>query len=258
MLFVIDCGNTNIVGGAFSDGKLVDTFRIQTVAGKTEDEYGVIVAAILRDKGLDPRKARTVLVSSVVPALSSAMLRMATHVFGIKPVLLNSGIYPCLPINVIAKDEIGPDLVANAVFAWETYRSASLVVDFGTALTFTALDAAGNICGVAIAPGLGTATASLSTSTARLPTVPLENPSSVLGKNTVQAIQAGVVIGYTGLVEHMVKSFRDELGDIKVLGTGGMCRVLADRTTVFDLYDPNLTLKGMAMISAYANCPEAR
>jgi type III pantothenate kinase len=251
MLFVIDAGNTNIVGGAYKDGVLVDTLRIRTVQGKTEDEYGVIVSAILRDRGIDPRDIRRVVISSVVPQLTASVEKMAGHVFGVEPVLLGASVYPRLPIKVIAADEIGSDLVADALGAWELFGGASLVVDFGTALTFTAIDAAGTIAGVAIAPGLGTAAASLSNATAQLPAVPLEAPASAMGKNTVQAIQAGVVLGYAGLVDSMVARIKAELGGAKVVATGGLCRVLSGLTSAFDAIEPDLTLNGLAAMERY-------
>lgn len=252
MLFVIDAGNTNIVGGAFEGGRLVEQLRIRTVPGKTEDEYGVIVSAILRDKGLDPKAMDQVIVSSVVPPLTAAMEKMAAHVFGVKPTVVNASLYARLPLRIIAPDEIGSDLVANALAAHTMFKSPCLVVDFGTALTFTAVDRDATISGVAIAPGLGTAAASLASATAQLPSVPLEQPPSPLGKNTVQAIQAGVVLGYTGLVEYMVKAMKDELGGAKVVATGGLCRVVSGRTSVFDAVEPNLTLNGLALMAGFA------
>lgn len=251
MLFVIDAGNTNIVAGAYENGRLEETLRIRTVAGKTEDEYGVIVKAVLQDRGIDPAAIDRVIISSVVPQLTAAMEKMAAHVFGTKPVTLNASVYRRLPIRVIAADEIGSDLVADALAAWTMFGEACLVVDFGTALTFTAVDSSGTIAGVSIAPGLGTAAGSLSSATARLPSVPLEAPPSVLGKNTVQAIQAGVVLGYTGLVEYLVAKIKSELGGAKVVATGGLCRVLMGLTDVFDAVEPDLTLDGLALMASF-------
>ncbi len=251
MLLVIDAGNTNIVGGVYQDGKLLDTLRIRTVAGKTEDEYGVIVRAILADRGRELCDIKRVIISSVVPQLTAAMDKMAKHLFALEPLILGAAIYKRLPVHVIAADEIGSDLVADALAAWELFHGACLVVDFGTALTFTAVDGTGTICGVSIAPGLGTAAASLASATAQLPTVPLEAPVSAMGKNTVQAIQAGVVLGYTGLVEYMVKRISSELCGAKVVATGGLCRVITGLTTVFDLVEPDLTLNGLALMEQY-------
>lgn len=252
MLFVIDAGNTNIVGGVYDSGTSVETLRIRTVQGKTEDEYGVVVKAILLDRGIEPKTINRVIISSVVPQLTTAMGKMARHLFGVEPVILGPSVYARLPVTVVAAHEIGSDLVADAMAAWTRFASACLVVDFGTALTFTAVDSRGAIIGVSIAPGLGTAAGSLATATAQLPSVPLEAPSSAMGRNTVEAIQAGVVLGYTGLVEYLVARIRGELGgSAKVIATGGMCRVLSGLTDVFDEIDPDLTLSGLAKMEEY-------
>lgn len=251
MLFVIDAGNTNIVGGIYDSGRLLETLRIRTVPGKTEDEYGVVVRAILLDRGIDIRQVDRVILSSVVPQLTASMEKMARHLFGVEPVVLGPAVYDKLPVTVVAAHEIGSDLVADAVAAWNRFGGACLVVDFGTALTFTAVDSHGAIVGVSIAPGLGTAAGSLSKATAQLPSVPLEAPVSAMGRNTIEAIQAGVVLGYTGLVEYMVGRIKSELGGAKVVATGGLCRVLTGLTTVFDEVDPDLTLGGLAEMERY-------
>ena len=251
MLFVIDAGNTNIVGGIFDRGSLVEPLRIRTVTTKTEDEYGVMVRAILNDRGIELSGVDRVIISSVVPQLSAAMAKMARHLFGVEPAILGPSTYGVLPVTVLAAHEIGSDLVADALAAWTKFRGACIVVDFGTALTFTAVDRNASISGVAIAPGLGTAAGSLSRATAQLPTVPLEAPKSALGRNTVEAIQAGVVLGYTGLVNHLVATMKEELGGAMVVATGGLCRVLADQTDVFDAVEPDLTLQGLALTESY-------
>jgi type III pantothenate kinase len=251
MLFVIDVGNTNIVGGAYKDGRLIDSMRIRTVQGKTEDEYAVIVRVLLEDRRINPADIDRVIISSVVPQLTSSMEKMARHLFHADPIILGPTLYPKLPVKVIAVDEIGSDLVADALAAWNHFHGACLVVDFGTALTFTAVDGTGRIAGVSIAPGLGTAAGSLSRNTAQLPSVPLEVPASALGTNTIQAIQAGVVLGYTGLVEYLVKKITTELGGAKVVATGGLCRVISSLTDVFDAIEPDLTLDGLASMEKY-------
>jgi type III pantothenate kinase len=175
---------------------------------------------------------------------------MAKELFQADPLILGPAVYPSLPIKVIAPEEIGTDLVANAVAAFERVRGACIVVDFGTALTFTALDASGEIRGVAIAPGLGSAVAGLSRDTAQLPRVPLECPPSALGKNTVQAIQAGIVYGYIGMVEHLVRRISQEMAEeVKVVATGGLCRVVSPHTKIFNVVEPNLTLYGLEAIA---------
>ncbi|HSV55526.1 MAG TPA: type III pantothenate kinase [Magnetospirillaceae bacterium] len=250
MLMAIDIGNTNIVGGVYDGTLLRETLRIRTVSRKTEDEYVTVFRAILFEKGVDPATVDRVIVSSVVPALTGAIAAMSFRLFRSEPVVLGPSHYSRLPIRVIAQDEIGTDLVADAVAAYDKVRGACIVVDFGTALTFTCVSCAGEILGVAIAPGLGTAVGALSRDTAQLPNVPLTPPPSVLGLNTVQAIQSGVVLGYTGLVEHIVREMRREAGgSAQVLATGGLCRVVAQITKVFDYIEPDLTLDGLAIIA---------
>ncbi len=253
MLMAIDVGNTNIVGGVYESSRLLETLRIQTVAKKTEDEYVTIFRAILAERGIDPGSVDRVIVSSVVPALTGAISAMVTRLFRIDPMVLGPALYSRLPVKVIAQDEIGTDLVADAVAAYGKVGGACIVVDFGTALTFTCVSGAGEIRGVSIAPGLGTAVGALSRDTAQLPNVPLAPPPSVLGQNTVQAIQAGVVYGYTGLVEYLIARMVRELGEeAKIVATGGLCRVVSQLTNIFDYVEPDLTLDGLERIARLA------
>ncbi len=252
MLLVIDVGNTNIVGGAYRDGRMVTSLRIHTVPKKTEDEYSTIFRSILADRGISPGDIDRVVVSSVVPVLSGAMQAMCEHLFGSTPIILGPAVYPRLPLKIPSPHEIGADLVADALAAWTKTGGASIVVDFGTALTFTCVDSLGAILGVSIAPGLGTAVAALSRDTAQLPTVQLQAPRSVIGTNTVMSIQAGVVHGYAGLVTHLVGRMKKEMGgNVRVIATGGLCKVIAGIVDVFDDVDPDLTLDGLALVAAF-------
>jgi len=259
MLLAIDVGNTNIVGGVFKDSLLLFTFRIQTVPNRTEDEYAVIFRAVLASRGFEQSSIDRVVLSSVVPALTSTIAGMTKALFQTEPLVLGPALYPYLPIKVIAPEEIGTDLVANAVAAFQRVQGACIIVDFGTALTFTAVDAAGQIQGVAIAPGLGSAVGGLSRDTAQLPRVPLECPASALGKNTVQAIQAGIMYGYIGMVENIVQRMSQEMEkEVKVAATGGLCGVISPHTRVFDFVEPNLTLFGLEGIARLIQNTEKR
>jgi type III pantothenate kinase len=252
MLLVIDVGNTNIVGGIYRDSSLVKSLRIHTVPKKTEDEYSIIFTSILADRGVEPSDIDRIVVSTVVPGLTDAMMAMCEHLFGVLPIILGPSVYPKLPLSIPSPHEIGADLVADALAAWTKTKGAVIVVDFGTALTFTCVDAKGHILGVSIAPGLGTAVGALSRDTAQLPTVQLTPPASVMGTNTVMSIQAGVLHGYAGLVTHLVKRMKDEMGvNARVIATGGLCRVIDGLVDVFDLIDPDLTLDGLALVAGY-------
>jgi type III pantothenate kinase len=251
MLLVVDIGNTNIVGGVYEGETLVETLRIHTVVKKTEDEYGTIFRAIFQDRNVDPSSIDSAIVSSVVPALTDSICSMVQRMIGRSPLLLGPALYSRLPIKVVNPYEIGADIVADAVAAYRRFACPCIVVDFGTALTFSCVDGSGEILGVSIAPGLGTAVASLSRDTAQLPYVQLSAPPSVLGKNTVHSIQAGVVFGFTGLVEYLVGKMKAELGgEAKVIATGGLCRAISPLTGVFDEIDMNLTLDGLRYIAS--------
>jgi type III pantothenate kinase len=192
---------------------------------------------------------------------------MIEQFFGKKPLIVGPAVYPRLPIRVreSSMTQIGTDLVCNAVEAYCRFRGPAIVVDFGTALTFTAIDATGFIQGVSIAPGIGTAVVSLFENTAQLPSVPLVAPTSCLGENTIHAIQAGVVLGYKGLVEYLVPTMKAELAaigkfspaDIHVIATGGLNSVLQPITNVFGDVDKQLTLRGLKRIWDIAGSKES-
>lgn len=257
MLLVIDVGNTNICGGIYEDspgGSLAHTLRIHTVPKKTEDEYSTIFKAILLDRGIAPSYISEIVLSSVVPSLTEAMCVMCERLFGSSPIVLGPSIYGRLPLTVPSPHEIGADLVADALAAWRKTGGASIVVDFGTALTFTCVGHEANILGVAIAPGLGTAVNALSRDTAQLPFVQLVAPAAAIGTNTIMAIQAGVIHGYIGLVEHMVAKIKAEVGgELRVIATGGLSKTIASLTKVFDAIDPDLTLDGLAYVAEYVS-----
>jgi type III pantothenate kinase len=191
-----------------------------------------------------------VVISSVVPDLTDKIIHVTATLFEKKPIVLGPDIYPRLPIEVLNPYEIGSDLVANAVAAYEKFKTNCAVVDFGTALTFTTLSSGGKIEGVAIAPGLKTAIRSLSQNTAKLFDVPLELPKSVLGKNTVHAIQAGILMGYEGLVKSMLDRIRTEMNDpdLKSVATGGLSSIIAPLNGTFTAIEPHLTLEGLRIV----------
>lgn len=250
MLLTVDVGNSNIVAGIWKGDVIERSWRIHTVSKKTEDEYGTIFRSLFSDAGLDPRSVDRVCISSVVPSLTAAMEAMLLRITGRKPVVVGPAIYDKLPINVVNPYEVGADLVADAMAAYDKCGSACVVVDFGTALTFTIVGADGKMLGVAITPGLGTAVNALSRDTAQLPFVELVAPPEPFGQNTVHAIQAGVVYGYTGLVEYMIARIRSEIKqDLKVIATGGLCSVVAPLTKVFSYVEPDLTLRGLKLIA---------
>ncbi len=266
MLLAIDIGNTNIVTALFHNGELVHTWRIFSDTRRTGDEYSAILASLFRDAGVAVVEINSCVLSSVVPVLIGQFVGLVERMTGRKPIIVDHNLFPLLPVKIpeSAVHEIGSDLVCNAVEAYCRYKSACIVVDFGTALTFTAVDSTGFIQGIAITPGIGTARNSLFNNTALLPSVPLAAPPDSLGTNTVHSIQAGIVLGYKGLVESLIGQMQQDMAqktgipvyDIKVIATGGLNSVLKPITSVFQDVDKSLTLHGLYRIATIVSCEQ--
>jgi len=252
MLLAIDIGNTNIVFGIFEENICNDHWRIQTDTLKTADEYAVIFRSILKAGKICRSKINSLIVSSVVPSLVHPFKEMLNELFPeVQQEFLQPEIYPKLPIRVLNPYQIGSDLVANAVAAVENYGNNTMVIDFGTALTFTTIDKNNKIAGVAIAPGLRTAVAALAGNTAQLPQIHLTPPPSVLGENTTHAIQAGIVYGYAGLVDSIIERTENELTEkLTVIATGGLSSVIVPLTKNIKKVDTMLTLQGLSIINS--------
>jgi len=250
MLLAIDIGNTNIVFGINDFEKWVRNWRIQTDALKTTDEYEVIFSSLLQMGEIDKSKISKVIFCTVVPTLESVFTEMLERLLQIKPVVLGPEIYPKLPVKVLNPNQIGADLVSNAAAAYSKFGDYTMVVDFGTALTFTTIGCDAEIVGVAIVPGLKTAMSSLAGNTAQLPYVHLAFPPSPLGDNTSHAIQAGIMFGYTGLADYMIEKTEQELNHkLNVVATGGLSFEISPQTQRIKNIDQLLTLDGLRIIS---------
>ena len=259
MVLVFDIGNTNIKTAVFENDKLLYEWRVSTDLRRTGDEYFSMLRSLFNDAKISFADIEQVVLSSVVPALIGPFVIVSQHFSGKKPLIIGPDIYDKLPVKVpeTGVHEIGTDLLCDAIEAWCRYKSPCIVADFGTALSFTAVDKDGNIAGVAIAPGIRTAFNSLFSGTAQIPAIPLEIPPTSLGKNTTVAVQAGIVLGYKGLVESLIKNMKEDMeketgtkaSDIKVIATGGLNSMLQPITDVFDFVDKELTINGMLRIS---------
>lgn len=246
MTLTVDVGNTNIAFGVWQDGNWVAHWRLRTDIGKTADEYRVLFRSLLEDDGLRLGSFDSVVVSSVVPALTPAIAAVTERIAERKPLIVRhdlvTGLNPESPIP----PELGSDLLANAVAAWDRFHDAAIVVDFGTALTFTAVSHDARILGVAIAPGLLSAVGALSTNTAQLPAVELQPPPQALARTTEHSIQAGIVYGYVGLVNEVVRRMASEMETAPtVVATGGLAETIAPVMDRFDVVDQWLTLDGL-------------
>lgn len=243
MLLAIDIGNTNVTFGLHDDA-WADTWRL-----KTSDETQQKLSKSLNRHLHQPVK--NVAISSVVPFLTEVLKEQVSKKFKIEPYVITPESYKKLPIDILNPQQIGSDLVADAVAAYEKFKTDCLVVDFGTALTFTLVNDQ-KIQGVNITPGLKTAMYALSSKAAKLNNIPLELPKSVIGTDTTTAIQAGILWGYVGLVEKMIERIGKEVDKkLKVVATGGLSHVLTALESQFDEVDKNLTLEGIKLIRAY-------
>lgn len=253
MLLAIDIGNTNVVFGVYHQGEWINHWRIQTDYKKTADEYEVIFRSLLDGGKIGNSNISSIILSSVVPALVYPFTEMLEGLFDpAKIVSVRPEIYHLLPVKVLNPYQIGADLVANSVAACQKYGKFTMVVDFGTALTFTTIGENAEIKGVAIAPGLNTAVAALAGKTAQLPQIHLSAPPSVLGENTIHAIQSGIVYGFTGLVDSMIERTQDELkAKLTVVATGGLSSVIAPLTRNIKIIEPLLTLDGLMHINNF-------
>lgn len=250
MLLAVDAGNTNIVFGIHDGNEWIHEWRFETVPVRNQIEYEMFLRLNFLESSLDLEAIDTVVVSSVVPQLNVILREFAPALFNIEPFLVGPKIYDRLPIETSNPHKIGTDLIANAMAAFTLYEGNVIVVDFGTALTFTVVNENGMIEGVNIAPGLKTAIKALVGNTAQLPEVPLELPDSVIGKNTVHAIQAGVLWGYVSMVEGMLVRVKDEFGKpVRVVATGGLSSILHPLHQHFDDVSRKLTLEGLRCIA---------
>lgn len=249
MTLAVDIGNTDIVFGIAQNETWTHIFRTRSLTEKPSYYFESALRLHFLEGNLSISDIKTVVLSSVVPPLTDVLCTMLTDLFGQKPIVVEPKAYPQLSVAIDQQDEIGSDLFANAVAAFTQYKRNVVVVDFGTALTFTTVSGEGVILGVAIAPGLKTAVKSLFANTAQLPEVPLVLPNSALGKNTVHAIQAGILFGYESLVRGMITRIRQELdGDCIAVATGGLSSIISSLNGEFVEINRNLTLDGLRII----------
>ena len=246
MILTIDIGNSNIVFGVAGQKEWLKIWRIQTDSSKTADEYEVIFRSLFDSSGINPGEITKTILSSVVPSLIRPFREMLVRLLNHSPLLVEPSMFHKLPVEILKADEIGTDIVADATAAYIRYGGPCMVVDFGTALTFTTIGNSGRILGVAIAPGLLTALKSLTGNTAQLRDVQLMAPPSVLGDSTIHAIQSGIVLGFTGLVDSMVTRTEVELSEkLTVIATGGLSAILQNVSARIQIIDENLTLDGL-------------
>lgn len=249
MILVMDVGNTNIVLGIYKEKDLIYSWRLSTSKDKTSDEYGIQIMQLFDFAQVKKGEITAVVISSVVPPLMNALEDMTFKYFGHKPLIVGPGVKTSMPIRYDQPREVGADRIVNAVAAYELYGGPLIVVDFGTATTYDAISEQGEYLGGAIAPGIGISTEALYTRAAKLPRIELLKPKSIIGKNTVSSMQAGIVYGFIGQTNDIIARMKKELGGkAYVVATGGWAGLVSSESKSVDVVNADLTLLGLRII----------
>lgn len=250
MILVVDVGNTNIVLGVYDREELKKSWRVSTDKNKSSDEYGILIDGLFKYDEMNLKDVESVIISSVVPPIMYTLQAMSVKYCGKEPIIVGPGIKTGMNIRYDNPREVGADRIVNAVSGYKKYGGPIIIVDFGTATTFCAIDKNGDYLGGTIAPGIKISSEALFQRAAKLPKVELKVTESVICKNTVSSMQAGIVHGYVGLVDRIVEMMKQELGgDVKhVVATGGLSYLIAQESKTIDVVDKMLTLEGLRML----------
>lgn len=249
MLLVIDIGNTNIVFGFYREDTLVNHWRVSTVLERTADEYAIVLNSLLYFEKVRLNDIDSVIISCVVPPLLMPFESICSKYVGVKPLVIGPGIKTGMPILYENPQEVGADRIVNAVAGYEKYKKALIIVDFGTATTFDYVTPKGEYAGGAIAPGMMISLEALFERASKLPRVELVKPKDVIGRNTVSAMQAGIVYGYISLVDGIVNRMKETVNTKPhVIATGGLAGLIFQESHSLDEVDEFLTLKGLKIL----------
>lgn len=250
MLLTIDVGNTNITMGVFDDIELLGTFRMTTKRPRTSDEYGYTICGILEHRNIHSTDIDAVIIASVVPDIMHSLTSGIIKYLGVRPLIVSVGIKTGIRIVTENPRQIGPDRIVDAVAGYELYGGPVIVVDFGTATTYDLIGEQGTFEAGVTAPGIETAGRALWGGAAMLPAIEIRKPASILAKETISSMQAGLVYGAIGQTEYIIRKMKEESGymEAKVVATGGLGKIIAAETDSIDVYEPDLTLNGLRLI----------
>jgi type III pantothenate kinase len=249
MLLAIDIGNTSITLGLYKSEKLGPRWRLASDNERTPDEYGILLVQLLERAGVKSGEVGEIAIASVVPPLTGTLDRVCRDYLNAAPLIVDAGTRTGIPLRYEDPKQVGADRVVNAAAVRHLVKGPACIVDFGTATIFDAISSEGEYLGGAIAPGIGIASDALFRRAAKLPRVEIMRPPAAIGRNTVHALQSGLLYGYVGLVEGMVTRFRAELGTkMKTIGTGALVELIARETRSIDIIEPWLALQGLKII----------
>ncbi|MDD5190551.1 MAG: type III pantothenate kinase [Dehalococcoidales bacterium] len=249
MFLAIDIGNTNVTIGAFEGDSIRSTWRLETDIHKMPDEYAATIMTLLKFKKIEITDVTEVALCSTVPPLIPIFVELLEDYFNIKPLVVGAGVKTGVKIRMDNPREVGADRIVNTVAGYKLYGGPTIVVDLGTATTFDTISKEGDFIGGVVAPGPMTAAEALFSRTAALPRIQFVHPQKAIGTNTIAAMQSGIMFGYAGLVEGIVRRMEAELGQkATIVATGGFGAIFAKETDIFNVVNPDITLVGLRMI----------
>ena len=250
MLLALDVGNTNITCGVIDQDVIIKSFRITTKMSRTSDELGITLSELLRINGIERSDIHDCIIASVVPNVMHSLQNSLIKYFDITPLVVEAGIRTGIRIATPNPQQIGADRIVDAVAAYELFGGPALVIDYGTATTYDLVDERGTFLGGITAPGIRISAKALWEDAAKLPQIEIKKPDHIIGKDTITSMQSGLVYGQIGQLEYIIRKVKEEaqLDEMKVIVTGGLGRIISENTTCVDVYDPDLTLKGMNLI----------
>lgn len=250
MIIAIDIGNTNITIGLMKDEHVYKAYRLTTRTKRTSDEYGFLLRSFLEDACINIEQIQDVIISSVVPKIMYSFTNSIRKYLHLEPIIINANSPTGIKIDIDNPNEIGADKIVNAAGAITYYQTPCIIIDFGTATTIDYIDQNQTLKGGIIAPGIEIAANALYENAAKLPEVAIEKPEHLLGTNTINSMQSGIVYGYIGQIEYLITKLKKELqiNDLLVIATGGLGKIISEETKVIDCYDYDLTFKGLYAI----------